>query len=159
MPRTLSSNILESLTASTTGEAYLVLITVKDNDKVALARFTSDTVDTVVAPDRYLPYPFIITLPDNQEGQETSANLVLTNVDRQLIDDIRQNASHLYVDLAVVLGSDPTDNLAYYPDMELRSVQYDTMTISGTLTYESFLREPYPKDIMSGRYFPGLFQK
>lgn len=161
MPRVLSTNVLDSLTAQETAEAYHALLTVKGHDKTVLARFTTDSVDTVTTSPAatYLPYPFAIRLPDNQEGRETKAELIMTNVDRQLIDSIRGIQEHLFVDIRVVLHSDPDDLMAYYPDMELRNVTYDTMTISGELNYESFIREPFPSDVMSGRFFPGLFKR
>ncbi len=157
MPRGQSQTILDSLAAPSTDEAFLVLLRVKASDGTVLARFTSDAVSTFIGPDEYLPYPFDIVLPDSQEGQETRARLVMTNVDRQLVDEIRTYVEHLRIDIEVVLGSDTAEQLALYPDMELRNVTYDTATISGELSYESFLREPYPKDLMTGRDFPGLF--
>jgi len=108
--------------------------------------------------DTYYAYPFTVTLPDSLEGQETKARLAFTNVDRQLIDSIREEEEHLWVDIEVVLSSDGSQ-MAFFPDMELRNISYNTAVITGDLSYETFLREPYPKDIMSGRWFPGLFRK
>ena len=157
MPRDYSDNVLDSLTSEETGEVYTTLVTVKDNEGSVLARFTDDSVDTIYAGNNFVAYPFALTLPDNQEGQETSAQLTLTNVDRQLIEAVRASTGHLYVTLRVVLASDTSIVMVHYPDMEMRRLNYNTDTLSGELTYESFLNEPYPKDLMVARHFPGLF--
>ncbi len=157
MPRSLSTNATASLAAQETDEAYINLVHVKKNDGTTIARFCNNSVDTVVGADTFLAFPFEVSLPDNQEGKETRANILITNVDRTLVEGLREGQGHLFVDLWVVLSSDPTDIMVYYPDMELRAVTYNTMVVSGELTYESFLSEAYPKDLMTGRHFPGLF--
>ena len=157
MPRNYSNNVLDSLTSEQTSEVYTTLVTVKDNGGSVIARFTDDSQDTEYAGATFIAYPFALTLPDNQEGRETTAQLTLTNVDRQLIDAVRSSDGHLYVNLRVVLASDTTQVMVHYPDMEMRRLSYTTDTLSGELTYESFLNEPFPKDLMVARHFPGLF--
>ena len=157
MPRNLSNNSLISLASQETDEAYISLVHVKKNDGTTIARFSNDSVDTVVGADTFLAFPFDVAFPDNQEGKETRASIMITNVDRTLIESLREGQGHLFVDLWLVLGSDPTDIMVHYPDLELRTVNYNTMVVSGELTYESFLSEAYPKDLMTGRHFPGLF--
>lgn len=160
MPRNPSTAVKGSLTAQETGEAYIKLVTVKANDGSVIARFTDDSVQTDFddggGVETYFAYPFDMSLPDNREGQETKAQLTMTNVDRLLVDNLRNTVGNLFVDLRVILSSNH-NIMAYYPDMELRSVSYNTMAVSGDLTYESFLQEPYPKDLMTARHFPGLF--
>jgi hypothetical protein len=157
MPRSYSDNLLDSLTSEETSEVYTTLVTVKDNEGTVLARFTDDSVDTTYAGSNFVAYPFSISLPDNQEGRETTAQLTLTNVDRQLIEAVRASTGFLYATLRVVLASDTSIVMVYYPDMEMRRLTYNTDILSGELTYESFLNEPYPKDLMVARHFPGLF--
>jgi hypothetical protein len=161
MPRSLVQDVKDSLNKQETGDVYVTLVRVKENDSTPIALFSSDSVDTVFNTLTFSAYPFDITLPDSQEGQETRARLTLTNVDRVMIEKLRNATEHLLVDLWVVFMKAPNytsrDVMAYYPNMELREVVYDTMTVSGSLTYESFLSEPFPKDLMTARHFPGLF--
>ena len=154
MPRTLLPASLSAVLAQETGEAYLVLLTVED--EVNTTYLTSDSLDTVHDLNTYLPFPFDITLPQNVDGQISTATLTLSNVNRQFIDEIRSQTTPLKVNIKVVLGSDPEEIMAEFTDFVLRQVTYNTTSISGTLTLEDFLAEPLGV-LMTGANFPGLF--
>jgi hypothetical protein len=160
MSRSLSIASVQSLLAQQTGEAYLVLLTIKSAAGSILARWTSDAVDTVVTDvspnETHTPYPFDLSLPDNTEGRTPSATLTIDNVSRTLIEDIRTLADPLTVTMKVVLGSDPTDTLVEFPDYTLQGVSYNATSISGQLTLETFLQEQVGR-IMTGSNYPGLF--
>jgi hypothetical protein len=159
MPRNLSDAALSSLLAQETSEAYLVLLTITDNNAVP-HRFTSDSVDTYVDPGganiRYESFPFDIALPQNVENQVSTSTLTITNVDRRLIDEIRGQRLPMNVNIQVVLSSAPDDVLAEFIDFKWRHINYDASTISGTLTLEDFMSEPVGI-LMTARDFPGLF--
>ena len=155
MPRTLPPASLNAVLAQETAEAFLVLLTVTDENDLA-TRLTSDSVITPHAGEDCQPFPFDITLPKNVDGQVSTATLSLSNVNRQFIDEIREQTTPLKVNIKVVLGSNPEEIMAEFTDFVLRQVTYNTTAISGTLTLEDFLNEPVGV-LMTGAKFPGLF--
>jgi hypothetical protein len=164
--RSQSPSVLDSLLAQETGEAYLVLLTITDGSQDKPEpnppfHFTSDSQDTVTdagQPEEvtWSAFPFDITLPKNVEDQTSTAQLSVTNVDRRLIDSIRNQTVAMSVDIKVVLGSDPDDIMVEYVDFTWRNLTYDAMTVSGTLTLEDFLAEQVGH-IMTANNYPGLF--
>ena len=155
--RSQSPDVVSSLLAQETSEAYLVLLTleVDDDGSPKYFRFTSDAVDTVVGSDIYLAYPFEITLPSNVEDQVSTCQLSVTNVDRQLIEFVRTQTVPIKAGIDVILASNQ-DVMVSYQDFTWRQLSYDAMTISGTLTLEDFLHEQVGH-IMSSKGYPGLF--
>ena len=154
MPRTLPPASLQAVLAQETAEAFLVLLAVTDENKTTY--LTSDSVITLHGGETYQPFPFDITLPHNIDGRVSTATLSLSNVNRQFIDEIREQTTPLKVNIKVVLGSSPDEIMAEFTDFVLRQVTYNTASISGTLTLEDFLNEPLGV-LMTGANFPGLF--
>ena len=152
--RTIAGPSLESMLASETEDAYIALLTIAH--ETGTERFTSDSVDTVIAPDTWVPYPFKVLLPTMEEGVISEGAISLTNVDRQLIDEIRSQATPMTVQIDVARSSD-LNIVASFQEFKLRNITYSETEIAGKLTMEDFLAEPIPKDLMSGRFFPGLF--
>ena len=159
--RTQSPDVVSSLLAQDTSEAYLVLLTleVDDNGTPKYFRFTSDSVDTVLPPgdpeDIYEAFPFTITLPNQVEDQISTCRLSVTNVDRQLVEFIRTQTVPIKAGIEVVLSSN-YDVMVSYVDFSWRQLSYDAMTISGSLTLEDFLNEQ-AGHLMTAKDYPGLF--
>ena len=97
-----------------------------------------------------------VQLPRMEEGRISEGSIELTNVDRQLINEIRSQATPMTIQLDVMRSSDQ-DIVASFPSLTLRNVKYTAAVISAAITMENYLSEPMPKDLMTGRYFPGLF--
>lgn len=156
MSRPVSTTTLAELNAQETGEAFHVLVTIDVPESPSIY-MTSDTVETVSRGRTYINYPFALELPSDAAGQISEARMSIDNVDRALMDEIRNLGDPLRLTIEVVANSTP-DTVEYSAnDFVLRNLSYDALTISGTLSQENFLTEPFPKDIMSARSFPGLF--
>ena len=152
--RSQSAGVVSSLLAQDTNDVYLVLLTLLDGAGVPF-RFTSDAADTLYGGDTYIAFPFDITLPNNVEDKISTAQLSITNVDRRLIDSIRDQTTAFQVQIDVILASSQ-DLMVSYTDFTWRQLTYDAMTITGTLTLEDFLNEQVGH-IMTAKDFPGLF--
>ena len=150
---TLTPAQTASLTAQETTEAYLFLLDVYFNGVIQY-RFTSDAVDTVYATNTYEPFPFDIYLPTSREGQPSAMQLRMDNVSQRMIDEIRTSADAIRIDLFVVLGSDKS-LMRQETNFSWRNLTYDALSISGSLTLEGFLNEPYPYKRLDGD-FAGL---
>lgn len=104
----------------------------------------------------YLAFPFTMTLPQDIEGQTSTAQLTVDNCSRYLIDEIRLQEEPLTVKMQVVQAS-TMEVVASYVDYSVRDVRFSVTSLSMVLTLENYMQEPFPKDIMSQYLFPGLF--
>jgi hypothetical protein len=157
MPRSVTLTARQALYAQETGEAFLVLLTMDHADLGAPIRVSSDAVDTVSRGNTFLAFPFQLSLPDDTDDRPPRARLTIDNVDRTIVQTLRQISSAPTVLIEVVRGADPNTVEAAFPDFELSNASYDVLTVQGDLTLESFLREPYPAARFTPAGFPGLF--
>lgn len=156
MSRTLSTAAYSAINAQQTGEVLHMLLTV-ENSAGPPIRMTDNSVDVVSRGWTFIAYPFALELPTDEAGNISSARLSIDNVARALVDEIRNLVEPLVLTIEIVAASTP-DTVEYSAvDYRLKNVTYDALTISGTLTQENYLTEPYPKDVMSAATFPGLF--
>ena len=157
MSRAVSVTLKSAVNAPETGEAFLVLVTIDHADLAAAIRVTSDGVDTVSNGNTFVAFPFEISLPDSRVEGAPRAKLTIDNVDRQIVQAVRDISTAADVTVDVVLASDPDTVEASFPDFKLRDVTFDALTVTGELTVEHFAGEPYPAAIFSPANFPGLF--
>lgn len=167
MPRNLSLATWEALLAQETQTAFVVLLTISmdqagDGNWTCL-HLTSNNVDvesTVadgVTTETYIAFPFSFTLPASNPGQISSVTFSVTNVSQELIDYIRNVAAPMVVNLYVINADEPDTIVVQHPAYTWRNLSYNVQTISGTISLENFLSEPFPGDLMAPYNFPGLF--
>jgi len=168
MARDLTLTTWEALLSQETQTAFLVLLTISmdqlgDGNWTCL-HLTSNNVDvesTVadgVTTETYISFPFDFTLPANNPGQISSVTLSVTNVSQELIDYIRNVPVPMVVNLYVVSSVEPDVVITQHPAYTWRNLSYNASTISGTISLENFLSEPFPGDLMTPYNFPGLFR-
>jgi hypothetical protein len=155
--RSVSLTARQALYAQETGEVFLVLLTIDHADLASPIRVSSDAVDTLSRGDTYVAFPFRLSLPEDGDDRPPRARLAIDNVDRTIVQSLRQIGSAPRVLIEVVRGADPDSIEAAFPDFELTDAHYDALTVQGDLTLESFLREPYPAALFTPADFPGLF--
>lgn len=108
--------------------------------------------------NRYLAFPFEITLPDDTDEGIVSARLMLDNVDRRIVQAVRVISSPADIDLVIVLSSSPWQLEAGPYPFQLSGVSWDALTVEGDLGYSSeILGQRYPADAMTPANFPGMF--
>jgi hypothetical protein len=86
-----------------------------------------------------------------------NVTLSIDNVDRQIVNAVRALTGPPTVTVSVVLASSPNTIEAGPYQMTLRDASYDSLVVSGTLSVEDMMNEPYPVDLMTPANFPGLF--
>ncbi len=157
MPRQVSVAALQGALAQETNEVYLVILEVDHPDFGSPLRFVNNDADITSNGDLYTAFPFEIRLPDDVEDKEPIASLRITNVSRELIDEIRSIASPPSMVVSVILESSP-NTIEWGPlDLEARGVTYDADNIVFNLAYSAFTREPFPYWAFDSVRFPGLF--
>ena len=161
MARSLTSSALSGMMNSETDQAFIVLLTISHGGDNSPFRFTSDSTETTFNGETYIVYPFDIILPTNEQGKVSEAQLTIDNVDRRIIEELRSQSEAMTVQIDVVASDDIAGGnvTASFQDFRLRSVEYNPTTVSGRLTVEDFLQEPYPNTIFSPALYPGLFGK
>lgn len=169
MSRTLSSTALRALFAEDTGDYPILLVTVTHDTFQAPIRVSSDPTTRLSATDAEIIYgtvsrsmsfaflPFQISLPGEFEDSAPRARISIDNVSRELTAAVRTLTSPPVVTIELVMASTPDVVEATFPNFDLSDVDGDVMTISGTLSIDLLVLEPFPAGIFSPGQFPGLF--
>lgn len=157
MSRTLSATAKRALYAQNTSEAFISLLTLSHPSMATPIRVSGDAVDTTSGSDLFVAYPFEIQLPNDTDDRAPSVTLKIDNVDRTIIYALRGLTGPLSLLIQIVRASNPDYVEVEYGGMQLRSANYDALTISGELTMEDILTQPYPAGRMTPGVAPGLF--
>lgn len=157
MPRTLSAQAKAAIFAQETGEAVILLLTIEHADLAEPIRVSSDAVDTVSDSITYQAFPFQITFPRDSDDAPPQVRLTIDNVDRRIVQAVRELMTPPTVNLQLVLASQP-DVVEVVPgEFTLASVTFDALAVEGVLKFDDILNEPFPKDVVTPATFPGLF--
>lgn len=146
-----------ALNAQETGEAFLILLTLSHPSMQAPLRVTSDAVETQSRGESFVPFPFELTLPDDDGNGAPQARLAIDNIDRQIVRSLRELGSAPFVLIEIVRAAEPDTVEARFADFRLTDVTYDSRVVEGILGIEDFTAEPYPANVFSPGLFPGLF--
>ena len=160
MSRNTSVSFREAVNSPETSEVFLVLLELSSDEfssAVDRIRLTSDSVATISNGEIYQAFPFELALPEDTPDALPTASLTIDNVDRTIIQEIRGITGPINVRMMIVLASDPDTIEIDIPDFKLKHITYNALTISGTLTIDSFLSEPFPGDRFVPSLFPGIF--
>lgn len=155
--RNTSLTFKQAIYAQDTDEVFIVLVEIDHDDFASPIRVCNDSVDITSNGDVYLAYPFQIELPSDEDGDMPQARLTIDNVDRSLTASIRAIQTPPSVRIMVVLVSDPDVIEIDLPGFVFTNISYDALTITGTISIESFMNEPFPGDVFTPTQFPGLF--
>jgi len=149
------SNVLKAeVFKQETDEAFLVLLSIIHPDIVTL-RVTNNGEDIISNGNTYIPFPFSITLPRSDPQQQPRAQIEIDNVDRQIVQAIRLLTTPPEIQIQVVRASAPDTVEVQFDGFTLKDANYDALVVSGSLSVEDFLSEPYPAGIFDPSRFPG----
>ena len=159
MSRSASAAAIKAMFSQETDEAFLCLLHMSHADWASDFRFVNDKVNhTDAAAEEWIGFPFDIRLPDDREDEIAAARLSIDNVDRQIVEAVRGISSSVAVTLWIVLSSDIDDVIAGPFSFNLNSVNWDAMTVSGSLEYEPILNIKYPQHRFTPVTTPALFK-
>lgn len=161
MSRNLSSNLVSELLAAQSGEALLVLIEIGHSSFTTPLRVTSDGVNTVSNGNTFVPFPFQLKLPNEMHEREPRATLQVSNVDRTIVQALRNAPADELptVSMQIVRASTPNTVEANFPGFELASAEYNRDAVQGELIVERFATEPFPSQYFTPGLFPALFSQ
>ena len=158
-PRALSPAAVRAITAQETGEIFLMCVTISHPSLPTPLYFVNNTEDIERLGVTYYGWPFEVALPDEREDALPMPQLRIDNVDRRIMEGIRALTTPPTVTLEVVLASalDALQPEAGPATFSLRNLEYDALTITGTLSPEDVLNEPAMQYSFTPDLFPGLF--
>lgn len=157
MSRTTSAALKAALYAAECTDEFIVLLTLDHADLEEPIRVNSSGVDVVSRSNSFLAYPFNLTMPDDTGDRPSRAKLSIDNIDRVIVQTMRELTSAPSMLIEIVRAADLDTVEASFPDFLFVNISYDHLAVEGELTLEEFMNEPYPQGIFSPNYFPGLF--
>ncbi len=160
MSRTVSETAVRAMFAAQTDEVFLCRLKL-DHDSWAYSyRFINDWVNHEDGlGETWIGFPFRIQLPDDRDDEAPLAQLVIDNVDREIVRELRQLASPMTVTLWIVLASDIDDVVAGPYTFSFNAASWDALTVSGSLEYEPILNMRWPAHDFTPITTPGLFKQ
>lgn len=156
MPRTLSNAAIASMNAHATSDVWLVLLTLSHATLATPIRLVNNNENIVSRGNTYLAFPFEVELPGEDPDQPPKASLRIDNVDRRVVQTLRSLSAPPTVTLEVILASAPDTVEVSFTNMTMRNAQYDSLTVTGDLTFDSIYSEPVTLTMTPNR-FPGMF--
>jgi hypothetical protein len=158
MPNPFTTPSRDAMYQQETGEAFVVLITITHPIIAAEPiRVCSNATDVLSRGLTFFAYPFQLQLPSSDPTQPPKAQLKIDNVTPEIINALRGLDTSPTVTFEIIRAKQPNIIEISMPNFILNSVQYDSLTITGDISVEQYLTEPYPKGTYSPGYFPGLF--
>lgn len=165
----ISVNFREAGYASETGRVPIMLITFDHADMVQPIRISTDPTERILETDGLIVYgtvsrgedfvflPMRFKLPDDNDSGPGEMQIELDNVDRAMTQTIREIFSPISVKVEVVMDNAPDTVDLEWPEYVLTNIKYDATTITGTMTLENLIREPFPGLMFTPSTAPGVF--
>lgn len=167
MARTLTPAAWAAITAQETDEVVVVLLELTHSTLSTPIRVSSDNAELLTSAQvygttsnsvEYVFFPFRFIMPDENEDSPPRASLVIDNIDRSIVQAVRNaTGDPINVSVKVVLASDPDTLIVGEIVFALKNVHYDATSVSGDLSFAPVLDEPYPEGMFGPSDFPGLF--
>lgn len=156
MARSLSGPATVSANEQVTDEVWLTLLTIDSAEMPQPLRFVNDNASLTSRGQLFMAFPFDVEFPGQSDEDPGEARLVVDNIDRSIVNFVRQIVAPPLVTIEVVLASSPDTVEAAFSNMTLRNVTYDAKTVSGLLKFEDVVIEPVTYEMTPER-FPGQF--
>jgi len=152
-----SSRLKQAAFAPFTSEVLLPLVTISGSgfDPIPIVPNNEEVTSGGVT---YSPFPLTLQLPDDDSTGVPVMKFTVTSIAPDVMQRLRLVSDALFVDVIMVLFSDPETVELQFPTMRLRNVSYDAMTISGDLVIGDFLTEAVPAHSFTPGFAPAVFR-
>lgn len=164
MPRQLSTTLVSAMMGRSTGLPVLYLLEIEHEDLEEPLRIVNNTEDVVSEGNLYTAMGFELRLPEERDATPRGARIAIDNTSQWLTPTIRTLFGEFEVTIKVATPTDldanpPVyDNIEFsYLPMQLASVEWNDVTVQGTLSYENLANQPFPGDVFGPHEFQGMF--
>lgn len=150
MTRQVSLTALRSILAEQVEEVFLQIAVIDHPDLDEPLRLVSDRKELVRSDGTYDPLGFRVKLPNDEEENIGTINMIVPAVGQEIVQAIRSTNDPFTVELSVVKESDP-DTVEVGPfTFESLGVNFDRGFATITLAFNrNMFEDGYPKDIFS----------
>lgn len=155
--RLLSPTFLRAIHGQESAEVLLPLVRLSHPSWDDDVRLVPDWQPLTHGGALYQPYPFEITLPDDDAEGLPVLRWAADNTSRELVMKLRAVTNKILARVVWVLASQPDFVEAGPFEVEMTAVEYDAQTLSGTMQVEPILDEPFGHLTMTPKTAPGLF--
>lgn len=156
MSRIFSAAAVRAMHAQHTALVAIPLLTLT-HPSISPIRVCENTVAIVSRGNTYSPFPFRIELPHDLAEEQRPVRLVVSNVDRRLVDEVRAIADPLVVTIEIVTDVAPNT-------VELGPIVLDAKAAGGnaeqielTLSAGRALLRKFPGRVFNPQDFPAIF--
>lgn len=160
MARSLSSTIIAAANAQQTGQVVLALLEIA-HPALTTLRLVNNTEDVTSNGNSYEAFPFSVTLPADAADASPVAQVIVSNIDRQVVQAARtvagSSAGLASASLFLVAYAAPDTVLLALDDYRVQNLRYTAEALSFDMTLEQFQQEPYPAMTFTPGRFPGMF--
>ena len=167
--RALTSETLRAMFAPETGYYPILLLTISHPDMEQPLYVSSDATQRIEVSDAAIVYgtvsrgidfiflPLSLALPVDSDEEAPRTSISMDNIDRTLVPIIRALTSPPTITIELVMSCSLDIVEATFPDFDLTGIKYDSLTITGTLSLDMFVTEPFPLGSFTPSQFPGIF--
>ncbi|CAB3904983.1 hypothetical protein LMG26858_04434 [Achromobacter anxifer] len=158
MARNFSSRAKRNVNATSAGEPLIELIEITHRDLAVPARFANDTADIAVEGSTFVACRFDLSIPDDKDGQVSSAKLEVDNIGRELTQwlEVSQGGAGAKCRLIMVLRSNPS-NLEFDMTMDLTGLSITNTRVGGDMGFKNTLMQSAVTMRYDPTTTPGIF--
>ena len=153
----ISPAFRQGANAQNNPDGVYLLLTITHEELQETHRLTNAPVNVVSRGNTFLALPMEPVLAEDSQDRPPQAKITIANVDRRLVTALRSTIAPCRVKLEVVKISDPDYVEAEMDHFTMRNVDYDALTIQGTLSLEGLFDEPVVDYCFTPTIAPGLF--
>jgi hypothetical protein len=157
MSRDVTNAFIQACNAQQTSEGIVILVTITDDESDKPIYLNNSGQNFKSRGNTYLACPIQATLSEDMDDRPPQAKLVMDNIDGHLIAIIRSITTPPTIMLEVVRFTEPDIVEMQLSDFQMKEINYNNLTIEGTLTLEGLFQEPAVMYNFTPSYFPGLF--
>ena len=138
-------------------EVFLTLVKLSHADFADDIRLVNDWHAVTHQSATYQPFAFTIELPDDETGVVPVLSWSADMVTLDLIRALRSITGAISARVVQVLRSSPDTIEIDLGDVELRAIEYNARSLSGTMTIEPVLEQSVSRMTFTPSTTPGLF--
>lgn len=152
-----TDNYKKAVHARVTGEVPLILLTITHDELTTPIRVVDNTEDIISRGDVFLKAHFKAVFPSEEDGSPPMTKITIPNINREILRILKSVLTPAEVLMEVVLASSPDIVEMFFANFVLKDVDYEALSITGTVIIDTMMEEPYPADSYVPSTHPGMF--
>lgn len=120
--------------------------------------FAKNFVSVTHNGNTYSPLPFDVTLPDDKETGDTSAQITMADINGDIYAMVR-GVDEIFAEFSLIKmnDSEPHDVIRSFPNFKLNNASWNQSTVTFDLVRDDIGIYKFPADSMDNITFPGLY--